>query len=99
MKNKIDPTALLIRRRSEDVVNWPYPVSLALIDGDHTTEGVTTDCRLAMPLIASGGYICLHDYNRSHLPGVRWGAEATLGQSPEWSLIGVSGTLATWRRA
>lgn len=74
------------------------PFAMALIDGDHTTPAVTTDCLKVMPLIAPGGCICLHDYNRDSLPGVRWGADATLGKSAEWRLESVSGTLAVWRR-
>jgi cephalosporin hydroxylase len=99
LRDQINYPVWLLKYRSDEVRNWPPSVALALIDGDHTTEGVTTDCKLVMPLIASSGYICLHDYDRSHLPGVKWGAEATLGQSAEWKLERVTGTLAIWRKA
>ncbi len=97
MQISIGHPAHLMKYRSRDVPRWPSSVYMALIDGDHTTEGVTTDCGIVMPLIAKGGYIAMHDYGRSHLPGVKWGAEATLGQSAEWVLDGVTGTLAVWQ--
>ena len=42
----------------------------ALIDGDHTYEGVKKDFMKIQPYIKSGGVICFHD-NSEYFPGVR----------------------------
>lgn len=100
LTSKIGLPVTMLECTSEEADLAPHaPFMMALIDGDHTTAAVTHDCAKVMPLIASGGYICLHDYGRSHLAGVKWGADATLGQSSEWTLEKVVGTLAIWRKS
>lgn len=43
---------------------------LIWIDGDHSTEAVARDVRLALPLLAPGGTLACHDYGEETCPGV-----------------------------
>lgn len=67
------------------------PGSFGLIfqDADHSAEGVAADLELALPLLAPGGVIAVHDYG---LWGVKQGAESILGPPDE-----LARTLAVWR--
>ncbi|MFN0131769.1 MAG: O-methyltransferase [Phycisphaerales bacterium] len=45
----------------QPITDWPGGVDLALIDGNHTVEGVFRDLAAVEPVLNTGGYIILHD--------------------------------------
>jgi len=45
-------------------------IDLLHIDGDHSYEGVLSDCLVYLPLVKVGGYACFDDYGHDSLPGV-----------------------------
>lgn len=52
-------------------------IDILFVDGDHSYEGVSSDCHLYLPLLKSGGYVGFHDYNNSAaFPGVKQAADA-----------------------
>lgn len=51
----------------------PCSFDLIFIDGNHSYESVHQDISLALPLLASGGVLALHDYGREFQPGFREG--------------------------
>lgn len=50
--------------------------ALIWIDGDHSTEAVARDVRLALPLLAPGGVLACHDYGEDTCPGVAQALDA-----------------------
>lgn len=74
----------------------PTPIDLALIDGDHSYQGVTTDIGIIAPRIAPGGYMCFHDYGRDSLPEV-YAAISDWGGAG-FTYVGTYGTLGVWRK-
>lgn len=46
-------------------------VDVVYVDGLHTEEGVLKDIEAWLPKIKKGGFICGHDYNSRHFPGVK----------------------------
>lgn len=63
--------------RFEDVLPTLKPgFDLVFVDGCHSYEAVRQDIELALPLLAPGGVMALHDYDREAQPGFRdgdWG--------------------------
>lgn len=60
-----DPEALA------EVEAWfDGPVDFLFIDGDHATEGVTSDWETFSPLIAPGGIVAFHDIDGGNSNGV-----------------------------
>lgn len=57
-----------LRQSFSKDVSIPGVISLLLIDGDHTYEGVKHDYLKFAPLVKQGGYIIMHDF---HLPGIK----------------------------
>jgi cephalosporin hydroxylase len=53
-------TAELSEEQRREVIG--NVISVALVDGDHTAEGVGVDCDFVMPRIEPGGYLLFHDY-------------------------------------
>lgn len=51
----------------------PGSFDLIFIDGCHSYEAVRQDIELARPLLAPGGTLALHDYDRESCPGFREG--------------------------
>lgn len=43
------------------IADWPGGVDFALIDGNHTVEGVLRDFEAVEPVLNTGGYVMLHD--------------------------------------
>lgn len=72
-------------------------LGLAHIDGDHTREGIETDCRMILPLVLPGGLACFHDYGRDSLPDV-YPVVNQYMTAEEWTPAGVANTLGVWRR-
>ena len=71
------------------------PVDLALIDGDHSAEGVRIDCRLIKPLVRHGGHVCFHDFDRPSLPDV---GRVAREEMADWEHKGTFGTLGVFRK-
>tara|TARA_R110000868_G_scaffold167806_3_gene402272 strand:- start:1395 stop:1934 length:540 start_codon:yes stop_codon:yes gene_type:complete len=70
-------------------------IDLALIDGNHSAEGVRIDCRLLKPLVKPGGHICFHDFEREPLPDVALVAREEMA---DWTHVGTYGTLGVFRK-
>jgi hypothetical protein len=64
------PVTLHVRRSGEAANAIPGNLGCVLIDGDHTTKGVQTDCQLYLGKVAQDGYALFHDYGRGSLPEV-----------------------------
>jgi cephalosporin hydroxylase len=66
-------------------------ISVLFVDGDHSYEGVSTDCQLWLPRVASGGYVGFHDYNNVAFDGVKRAADMYTKDWPLtdtiWNLI------------
>lgn len=72
-----------------------FQAELIHIDGDHTEEGITTDCSLYLPKLRSGGVVCVHDYGNPAYPEIVTVLdEYTKG----WEDLGVFNTLAIRRK-
>lgn len=80
----------------------PDVIHASLIDGDHYTAGVTTDCSLVFPRVPVGGVVLAHDYQNYGCPEVAPAMDAWLAGEPDrgrtWKFIGLTWTLAAWRR-
>lgn len=95
MMESICPWYVLYQAKSSEVnLGSEVFIDLALIDGDHTAEGVRTDCKLLKPLVKKGGYICFHDFDRESIPDVGRVAREELA---DWKHIGTYGTLGVFR--
>lgn len=76
--------------------NFPTSIHIALIDGDHSFDGVTTDCGIILPRITPGGHVCFHDYRRDSLPEVTAAVDAAMAGQP-FAHVGTFGTLGVWK--
>lgn len=76
---------------------FPRTVDLLHIDGDHTREGITTDCQVLLPLVVKGGVVLAHDYGRDSLPDVKPTLDSFLVE-PKWKLEEMAETCARWRK-
>lgn len=79
-----------------DLEYCPSAIHLALIDGDHSYNGVTTDIGIVAPRITPGGHMCFHDYGRESLPEV-YAAVSDWGGAG-FTHVGTFGTLGVWRK-
>lgn len=90
---------IFLTMRSQDAANELInlaPFQLVFIDGDHTEAGVTADLAIA-EMVATGGFLAVHDYGRDSLPDV-YKVISEYTKSPKWDAIGVFGTLGVWKR-
>ncbi len=55
------------------------------IDGDHNNGGVDKDCKKYLPLLASGGLVAFHDYEKGNFPDV---VEAVDKHTEGWQEFG-----------
>lgn len=65
-------------------------IDVLFIDGDHSYDGVKTDCLNLLPMLAPGGYVGFHDYNNPEFGGVKRAADEFTGNwetESEWDLI------------
>jgi hypothetical protein len=67
---------------SEEAVKCFEDLSLdtVYIDGNHNYKPVREDILRWLPKVKLGGFICGHDYNSKHFPGVRKAVNETLGE-------------------
>lgn len=98
MRQSIGHPVWTFKCKSEDVPFWPEDMSIALIDGDHTSEGVRIDCDLILPRIMPGGYVCFHDYGRFSLPDIYPTVQAAMSKYPMFKEIMTAGTLGVFKR-
>ncbi len=93
---------ILVKEHSQTLHGrFHMDVDLALIDGDHSPEGVENDVRLLMPLVKPGGYLLFHDYGVS-LPNVYPSVEPEFVRlcmpREGWVEVGTVDTLGVWRK-
>lgn len=62
-------------------------VGLIFIDAAHDEDSVRADIEAWLPHVE--GYVCLHDFNNSHVPGVEAAARALLGEP--WKIHWLTG--------
>lgn len=43
-------------------INWPFPVDMLYIDGDHSYDGIKGDCEAWLGKVRPGGLAVFHDY-------------------------------------
>lgn len=55
-------------RSSEAFRNWPRPIDLIFIDGDHSYEGVKQDFELCAPYLSPNALVLFHDSAWEHYP-------------------------------
>jgi len=68
--------------------NWQGgKVGLIFIDAAHDETSVRADIEAWLPHVE--GYVCLHDFNNSHVPGVEAAARALLGEP--WKIHWLTG--------
>ena len=76
------------------------PLGLVFIDGEHTYNACKADLEAWSPLIAPGGYLCLHDYvniDDAHSDGVPQAAAEALSPQ-EWEGPRIVHSMAVYRR-
>ena len=81
-----------------DAVLIGEPISIILIDGDHSYQGVVNDCDHFLHLVKKGGYACFHDYGRESLPEVYNAVRDFMDGNQHWTEHQHVGTLGVWRR-
>ncbi len=100
MMHEIGNPFTFLCMRTDQAFRWLDAIDiidLLLIDGDHTTHGVKTDCMVAGELVRVGGYLLGHDYANVGLSEVGQVLTA-YAMEPKWEKIGVFDTLGVWQR-
>jgi len=72
-------------------------INLLYVDGDHEAAGISADCDHYLHMIPEGGYVAFHDYGRGSLPSVKPTVDNYMVET-SWEPLGVSRTMAIWRR-
>lgn len=107
MMKSIDYPFTLFCMKTEEVGPWlPPDLDAAYIDGEHTGEAVTIDLHTVAERIKSGGYLLTHDFGPTpiypHGPlGERFPDVSKAIReyvSYGWEEVGMSESLAVWRR-
>lgn len=73
-------------------------IAAILIDGDHSYEGVKSDCEHFLPHVSIGGFAMFHDYQRESLPEVMEAVDEYMEDRPEWVFKQTVGTLGIWMK-
>jgi predicted O-methyltransferase YrrM len=79
---------------------WPFgDINMLFIDGDHSTEGITSDIDGWVDHIVPGGIIAIHDYEKSVWPDVQKVVDQKLKGNPEkWEFILQVDTIVAYRK-
>ncbi len=70
----------------------------ALIDGDHSLEGVASDFQLYGPLVKPGGVIIIDDYGNKTWPAIKPYVDEHVRTNDDWLWIGAEWGTAVLRR-
>lgn len=73
-------------------------ITLLIIDGDHSYEGIKYDYENYFPLLESGGYVIIDDYNAKEWPGVQKFVDETVKNDPSCEFIGSFSRTAIGRK-
>jgi hypothetical protein len=65
------PFSVLAMKSIDALQFVPGMVDALHIDGDHSREGISLDCKLWIPRLNSGGILICHDYGRCGCPDVQ----------------------------
>ena len=95
---------VLTRKASPAAVGYlqsdAVPLGLVFIDGQHTYDACAADLEAWCPLVAPGGYLCVHDYvvmGDSHSEGVAPACREVV-RAAEWFDLGVVHGMAIFQR-
>lgn len=69
-----------------------------LLDGDHSTSGVTNDVAYTRFMVNVGGLLCLHDYDNPQWPGVKHIVDNYVEIYPNYQFVEQVETLRIYRR-
>jgi hypothetical protein len=73
-------------------------ITLLIIDGDHSYEGIKYDYENYFPLLEPGGYLIVDDYNAKEWPGVQKFVDETIKNDPACNFIGSFSRTAIGRK-
>ncbi|MES9904332.1 MAG: class I SAM-dependent methyltransferase [Sedimenticola sp.] len=83
---------LALREASKRKYNYIF------VDGDHSLEGIKSDCELYIPLLENGGFIIIDDYNRPDWPDVTKYVNECLIVSLELEYVGHASKTVVFRK-
>jgi cephalosporin hydroxylase len=89
-KYSTDPTALEAARQEQ--------ITLLIIDGDHSYDGVKYDYDNYFPLLEPGGYVIFDDYTAKEWPDVQRFVDETVKNDPRCEFIGAFSRTAIGRK-
>ena len=89
------PFTLHVMKTEDAASRLPEWFHFLHIDGDHSTEGVTTDCERLLPTLLPGGILAVHDYGRDSLPTVKPVIDKYVRG---WEMLKHVGSLGVWRK-
>lgn len=72
---------------NDGLQHYRKKIDLIHIDGDHTYEGVMSDCKNWLPKVRIGGYVAFDDYGHDSLPGVYKAVSEYMNNNKEWKFI------------
>jgi hypothetical protein len=79
----------------EAFLHIPESIDFLHVDGDHTEQGIVTDCTLYLPRVRSGGIVAFHDYDYHDTPPVKKAVDA---YTKGWPILGDAGTCHVVRK-
>lgn len=74
------------------------PFRLAFIDGAHDRENCGRDCAAALPLVARGGVLAVHDSRGGAWPEVEAYVREVLAAAPDLRRIGAQGSITAFEK-
>jgi hypothetical protein len=86
----------LIRQDSRKV-EWSTPLSLLVVDGDHSREVCLSDLNKFGPWVKPGGYIFVHDYNGEGWLSVNQAVDEWRRDKTDWDFY-TAGSYAIFRK-
>lgn len=73
-------------------------VDFLIIDADHTYDGLVKDINAWVPLLAVGGFVAFHDYERDVWPDVKMAVDEFVATNPEYVLEGHAKTMIIYKK-